>query len=442
MSEAIPTVADTLIFPRWILPITDGDPILENHALAISGGVITAILPSEQARSVVAKERIDLPGQVVLPGLINAHGHAAMSLLRGMADDYPLMTWLNDHIWPTEGRWVSEEFVRDGAALALAEMLKTGTTCFSDMYFFPEVAAELTHRIGMRAQFAFPIFDFPCAWGSGPDEYFAKGLALRDKYKQSDLISIAFGPHAPYTVGDAALSRVAMLSAETEAPVQIHLHEAQTEVDDAVGADGRRPIRRLADLGLLTPRTQCVHLAVVSDEDVALLATHGSHAIHCPESNLKLASGFSPVEKMRRAGINVALGTDGAASNNDLDLLGEMRTAALLAKAVAGNATALPDMAALRCATLNGAKALGIDHLVGSLEVGKQADLISIDLTDLAQQPLYSPSSQMVYSNVSHRVRNSWIKGQRMLDNGALTQLDSQELAAKAEYWRQRISGV
>jgi 5-methylthioadenosine/S-adenosylhomocysteine deaminase len=442
MPEAKPIAADTVIFPRWILPVSDGDPVLDNHALAMSNGLISAILPAEQARSIATNETIELPQQILMPGLINAHGHAAMSLLRGMADDHPLHIWLNDHIWPAEGKWVNEEFVNDGAALAMAEMLKTGTTCFSDMYFFPSVAAELAHRIGMRAQFAFPIFDFPSAWGSGPDEYFRKGLALRDKFKQSDLIQIAFGPHAPYTVGDEALSRVAMLSHETQSNVQIHLHETQQEVDDAVAATGKRPIERLAELGLLGPRTQCVHLTAINDDDIALLALYGCHAVHCPESNLKLASGFSPVEKMRKAGINVALGTDGAASNNDLDLFGEMRTAAMLAKAVAGDATALPDIAALRMATINGAKALGIDHLVGSLEIGKQADMISVDLSDLAQQPLYSPVSQLVYSNISHQVSHSWIKGQRMLDNGALTQLDSQELVKKAEYWRQRISGA
>ncbi|NKI16863.1 TRZ/ATZ family hydrolase [Spongiibacter sp. KMU-166] len=441
MGPANPTKCDLLIFARWILPVSDGFPVLENHALAVSDGVISGIMPAEEARHITADESLWLDEQVLMPGLINAHGHGAMSLFRGLADDYPLHEWLNEHIWPAEGQWVNEEFVRDGSALAIAEMLRGGTTCFSDMYFFPEICADVVRRAGIRAQLAFPIFDFPCAWGSGPDDYFRKGLALRDTYKHNDLISIGFGPHAPYTVGDTALSKTAVFAEELDCTIQIHLHETAQEIADAVKQTGLRPIERLAKLGLLGPRTQCVHLANMSDNDIAVLAEHGSHAVHCPESNLKLASGFSPVEKMRQAGINVALGTDGAASNNDLDMFGELRTAALLGKAVSGDATAIPDYYALEMATINGARALGIDHLTGSLEVGKQADLISIDLSDLAQQPVYRPTSQLVYSNISHRVCHSWIKGRRMLDNGQLTTLDSQEIADKARHWRSKISG-
>jgi 5-methylthioadenosine/S-adenosylhomocysteine deaminase len=309
------------------------------------------------------------------------------------------------------------------------------------MYFFPEAAAGIIRKAGIRAQLSFPIFDFPCAWGSGPDEYLRKGLALRDELKHSKLITVAFGPHAPYTVGDDAMQRVATLAAEADAAIQIHLHETQQEIDDAVAQTGKRPIQRLAELGLLGPKTQCVHLAALNDDDIATLANFGCHAVHCPESNMKLASGYSPVEKMRVAGINVAIGTDGAASNNDLDLFSEMRSAALLGKVVAGDASALPDHYALTMATLNGAKALGIDHLVGSLEVGKQADVIAIDLSALEQQPVYSPVSQLVYTNISHQVRYSWIMGRKVLDNGELTTLDRRDIIARAELWRSRISG-
>ena len=421
--------------------MTEGCPVLKDHAIAIRDGMIDAILPADEARKLDAKEQLELPDHAVMPGLINAHGHSAMSLFRGMADDQPLHSWLNDHIWPAEGRWVSEEFVRDGSALAVAEMLRGGTTTFSDMYFFPEVTADVARRAGIRAQLSFPIFDFPSAWGSGPEEYFRKGLALRDTYKHSDSIFVAFGPHAPYTVGDEALGKVAMFAEELDAPIQIHLQETAQEVDDAVKQTGLRPIERLAKLGILGPRTQCVHLACVNDDDIALLAQHRSHAIHCPESNLKLASGFSPIEAMRAAGINVALGTDGAASNNDLDLFGELRTAALLGKAVASDAAAVPDHYALAMATINGARALGIDHLVGSLEAGKHADVIAVNLSDLAQQPIYTPVSQLVYTQISHRVQHSWIKGRRILDNGELTTLDSRELIERAQYWRRKISG-
>lgn len=441
MGPAEPKKCDLLIFPRWILPISEGFPVLENHALAVNDGIISAILPAHEARQINADESLWLEDQVLMPGLINAHGHGAMSLLRGYADDYPLHEWLNDHIWPAEGRWVNEEFVRDGSALAIAEMLRSGTTCFSDMYFFPEACAELARRAGIRAQLCFPIFDFPSAWGSGPDDYFRKGLALRDTFKHNELINIAFGPHAPYTVGDDALGKVAVFAGELDSAIQIHLQETEQEVADALKQTGLRPVERLAKLGLLGPRTQCVHLASLNDDDIALLAEHGSHAVHCPESNLKLASGFSPVEKMRQAGINIALGTDGAASNNDLDMFGELRTAALLGKAVSGDASAIPDYYALEMATINGARALGIDQQTGSLEVGKDADMISIDLSELAQQPVYRPTSQLVYSNISHRVCHSWIKGRRMLDNGQLTTLDSQEITDKARHWCSKISG-
>jgi 5-methylthioadenosine/S-adenosylhomocysteine deaminase len=432
---------DTLIFARWIIPVAPNCTPLTDHALAIRNGEIYALLPADEAERLEASEILRLDNHVLMPGLINAHGHAAMSLFRGMADDKPLYTWLNDHIWPAEGRWVDAAFVRDGCELAIAEMLRNGTTTFSDMYFFPEAAATAIRKAGIRAQLSFPIFDFPCVWGSGPDDYLRKGLALRDELKHSKLITVAFGPHAPYTVGDETMQRVATLAAEADAAIQIHLHETQQEIDDAVAQSGKRPIQRLAELGLLGPKTQCVHLAALNDDDIKTLANYGCHAVHCPESNMKLASGFSPVEKMRKAGINIAIGTDGAASNNDLDLFSEMRSAALLGKIVAGDASALPDHYALTMATLNGAKALGIDHLVGSLEVGKQADLIAIDLSDVEQQPVYNPISQLVYTNISHQVRYSWIMGRKVLDNGELTTLDRRDIIARAELWRSRISG-
>ncbi len=433
------TPADLLISARWVLPVTEGFPLLEHHSIAIRDGLITAILPSDQAAAIPATNRIDLGQKLLMPGLVNTHNHAAMSLFRGMADDYPLHTWLNDYIWPAEGQWVSEEFSRDGCALAMAEMLRAGTTTFSDMYFFPEAAAEMAQKAGMRAQFCFPIFDFPSAWGSGPDDYFRKGLALRDSHKHHDLINIGFGPHAPYTVSDEPLRKVAMLAAELDCAVQIHLHETAHEVNESLATYGLRPIARMEQLGLLGPRTQCVHLTALNGDDIASLANNGCHAIHCPESNLKLASGFSPVEKMRQAGINVALGTDGAASNNDLDLFSDMRTAALLGKAVAEDASALPDQYAIEMATINGARALGLDHLIGSLEVGKQADLIAVDFSAIEQQPLYQPVSQLVYTNMGHRVSHSWIKGRLMLDNGELTTLDSRDVIERAEHWRSKI---
>ena len=443
MSTRSSTPADCLIFARWIVTQDTNQPVLENHALAISGNQISALLPADQARELEAGKVIELPDHALMPGLINTHGHAAMSLFRGMADDLPLDRWLNDHIWPAEGAWVSEEFVRDGVELAMAEMIRSGTTTFSDMYFFPNIAAKTISRAGMRAQLAFPVFEFPSNWGQNPEEYIHKGLQVHDDNKHNPLITVAFGPHAPYTVADASMDKIATLAAELhdgEFNIQIHLHETDFEVAQSLKEHGMRPIERLAQRGLLGPRTQCVHLASMNDDDIATLARHNSHAVHCPESNLKLASGISPVQKMLDAGINVALGTDGAASNNTLNLFNEMRTAALLAKGVTGNATAVPDTQALQMATLNGAKAMSLDDQLGSLAVGKLADVIAVDLSNVEQQPVYNPISQLVYTQVGHAVSHSWINGKLVMDNRRLTTLNIDDIRERACRWREQIA--
>ncbi|MFL0798317.1 MAG: TRZ/ATZ family hydrolase [Cellvibrionaceae bacterium] len=434
---------DLLLHPSWIAPVIPENLVHHDCSLAIHQGKILAILPKEQAcKQFDATEEIELPNQLVIPGLINAHAHGAMSLLRGYADDQPLMTWLEEHIWPAENKWVSEDFVRDGTELAAAEMIKTGTTCFSDMYFFPETAAVVAQHAGMRAQICFPVFDFPCAWGTGPDDYISKGLKLHDTFAASELIHIAFGPHAPYTVSDAPLERIAVLAEEIDAPIQIHLHETQGEVELAEVSNGKRPIERLRKIGLLGPNTQCVHMTQVSDKDLQHLNETNSHVIHCPTSNLKLASGFCPVQKLTSAGINVAIGTDGAASNNGLDLLAETRLAALLAKAVSENASALDAHSALRMATYNGAKALGLEDQIGSLEPGKFADMISVDLSDLPQQPLYNPVSQLIYTQTGPCVNHVWVGGKKLLDNGKLTTLNEAEIITKARHWAEQIMGT
>ncbi|MDX1590140.1 MAG: TRZ/ATZ family hydrolase, partial [Oleiphilaceae bacterium] len=370
------------------------------------------------------------------------HGHAAMTLLRGFGDDLPLMTWLNDYVWPAESRFVDEDFIADGTQLAMAEMLRSGTTFFSDMYYFPEVVAELAQQQGMRAQVCFPVLDFPTNWGSGPEEYLRKGLALRDRLRHSELVQVAFGPHAPYTVSDGPLSQIATLAEQTGAPVQIHLHETAFEVEDAVQKTGLRPIRRLSELGLLTPTTQCVHMTQLDDNDIQLLRESGAHVLHCPESNMKLASGQCPVQRLLDEGINVALGTDGAASNNDLDMFGEMRTAAFLAKSVSGDAAAVSAHQALAMATINGARALGREQDLGSLEPGKLADMVAVDLGDCLVQPVYDPASHLVYSTSSRQVSHSWIGGQPQLVDGELRRIDLQELRGRIEQWQQKIRQV
>ncbi len=431
---------DLLLLPTWLVPVEPAGVVLREHGLGIRDGRIVLIAPRAQALLHPAKEVRELPDCLLTPGLINAHGHAAMSLFRGLADDLPLMSWLQEHIWPAESKWVNEAFVRDGTELAIAEQIKGGITCFADMYFFPEVASELIHSSGIRGQISIPILDFPIPGARDASEALRKGLSLFDDLKQHPRISVAFGPHAPYTVSDDKLETVRMLAEELDAGIHMHVHETADEVQQSVHLHGERPLARLHRLGLLGPRFQAVHMTQISDDDLELLITTNSHVIHCPESNLKLASGFCPVERLWQAGINVAIGTDGAASNNDLDLLGETRTAALLAKAVAGDASALDAHRALRMATLNGARALGLDAHTGSLELGKLADLVAFDLSGLAQQPLYDPVSQLIYTSNRDCVRHVWVGGKALLDDRRLTRLDEQRLIATARHWGEQIA--
>lgn len=431
-----------ILLPTWLVPVEPAGVVLRDHGLAVRDGRIAHIAPHAELRRLNASQVHELPGMLLTPGLVNTHGHAAMSLLRGLADDLPLNVWLEEHIWPAEKAWVDRDFVRDGTALAMAEQLKGGVTCFSDMYFYPEVVAELVASSGMRAQISIPVLDFPVPGAPDVETALSSGLPLFEQLREQPRVRMAFGPHAPYTVGDASLLRVRDLAAEFGAGIQMHVHETAGEVSAALQASGERPLARLARLGLLGPHFQAVHMTQIDDSDIALLQASGAHVLHCPESNLKLASGFCPVERLWQAGINVAIGTDGAASNNDLDLLGETRTAALLAKAVSGSATALGAHAALRMATLNGAKALGMADEIGSLEVGKAADLVAFDLSGLAQQPLYDPVSQLIYASSRDCVRHAWVAGEQLLANRQLLCQDEAALLAAAHVWQARLAPV
>ncbi len=434
------TFADLVVHARWILPV-EPEVIYEQHAIAIRDGRILAILPGNEARTQFHSTAVvELPEHALIPGFINAHTHAAMTLLRGLADDLPLMPWLREHIWPAEARWVNAEFVRDGSELAIAGMLRSGTTCFNDMYFFPEVTADTARRCGMRACIGMIVLDFPSAWGSGPRDYLAKGTALRDQYKEDPLLSFAFAPHAPYTVADVWLQEIRTLADELEVPIHTHLHETVQEMEQSLRQHGQRPLARLAELGLLTPNLMAVHMTQLAQDEISEIARCGVHVVHCAESNLKLASGFCPVARLLAAGVNVALGTDGAASNNDLDMLGEMHTAALLAKGVAGDAAALPAAAALRMATLNGARALGLDQDIGSLVPGKWADMTAVDLSDTECQPLYHPLSQLVYAAGRDQVTDVWVAGRHLLRQGELTCLDLHSTLQRAHRWGRRMA--
>lgn len=435
-------VADLIVFPRWLVPVEPAGVALEDHALVVRGDRIADILPADFARqSYAATETLELPEHALLPGLINIHTHAAMSLLRGLADDRLLMDWLENHIWPVEARHVSRDYCRDGVRLACAEMIRGGQTCFNDMYFFPDVTADVVRQTGMRAVVGLIVLDFPTAWAANADDYIHKGVELHDTLRHEPLLHTAFAPHAPYTVSDRPLEQVRRYATELGIPIQMHLHETAFEVATAVAAHGERPWERLRRLELLGEDFIGVHMTQLSDEEVAEAARLGVSVAHCPESNLKLASGFCPVAKLLAAGVNVALGTDGAASNNDLDLLGEMRTAALLAKAVASDAAALPAAAALHMATLAGAKALGMENEIGSLKKGKSADFIAIDLSTLETQPIYNVISQLVYATGRQQVTDVFVAGRALLRDRKLLTLDQPAILAHAHEWRRRIVG-
>jgi len=432
---------DTLIHARWVIPVEPDDTVLEHHSLAIQNGRILDILPSLAARTrYQSPNELSLTTHVLMPGLINAHTHAAMALFRGLADDLPLMDWLQHHIWPAEAKWVSPEFVRDGTLLAVAEMLRSGTTCFNDMYFFPEATALVARDAGIRAVVGLIVLDFPTTYAQSPEEYLDKGLRLHDDWRHEPLITTAFAPHAPYSVSDAPLRHLRTLNNELNLPLHMHVHETAHEVEEQMARTGQRPLARLDGLDLIDPAFVAVHMTQLTDLEIARLAEVRANVVHCPESNLKLASGFCPVHKLLNAGVNVALGTDGAASNNDLDMLGEIRTAALLAKAVSGEATALPAHSALRMATLNGARALGLDTETGSLVPGKAADLVAVDLSTLASQPVFHPLSQVVYTATRDQVAHVWVQGHHRVRSGQLTDIDTAGLLDKVSAWQQRLA--
>ena len=407
-----------LLSARWVVPVEPAGAVLEHHAVAVRDGAIEKVLPAAQAeKEFPAYERVDLPDHVLIPGLVNAHTHAAMALMRGMSDDLPLMRWLQEHIWPAETKHVSPEFVRDGTALACAEMLRGGITCFNDMYFFPEAALEAARAAGMRVALGLIVVDFPTTYASDPADYLRKGFELRDR-TQDPLVSFCIAPHAPYTVSDPTFREVAKFAAELDLPVHVHLHETEHEIERSLAEHGVRPLERLEKLGLLGPGLIAVHAVHLTELEIQLLARHGCSVAHCPSSNLKLASGFAPVEALRNAGVNICLGTDGAASNNRLDIFTEMRTAALLAKAVARDASAMPEHAALRAATLGGARALGLGARIGSIEPGKRADLVAVALRGPELTPCYDPVSHLVYAAGREHVTHVWVDGEARIADG------------------------
>ena len=432
--------ADCIVIPRWLIPVEPAGQVLEEHAVVVGNGRIVALVPAAEAVSSFAAEKvIERPDHVLIPGLINAHTHAAMTLFRGLADDLPLQEWLEDHVWPAEARWVDSNFVRDGTDLAVFEMIRSGTTCFYNMYYFPDTVAQVAAKRNLRACVGMIVIEIKTAWAKNFEEYLTKGIKVHDRYREHPLISTAFAPHSTYAVGDKALQRILMLADQLDVPIHMHLHETAAEVQQSVEQFGQRPLERLAAIGVLNPQLAAVHMTQLNREEIMLVAEHGVSVVHCPESNMKLGSGFCPVAELLAAGVNVALGTDGAASNNDLDMLGEMRSAALLAKGVAGNPEAVKAEDALAMATINGAHALGLGESIGSLVVGKWADMVCLNLAAPATQPVHHALSQVVYSASRDQVSDVWVAGRPLLRDGEFSAPDAPAVFKRAAAWRDRL---
>ena len=432
---------DLLVSARWVIPVEPEGTVLDDHCVAVAAGRIVAVLRSgEAAQRFDAREHLRLEKHALIPGLVNLHTHAAMTLMRGLADDLPLMSWLQDHIWPAETRHVSPEFVYDGTLLACAEMLRGGVTCFNEMYFFPEAAARAVLDSGMRAALGIIAFEFPTSYAADADDYIAKGLAARDALREEPLLSFCMAPHAPYTVSDRTFAKVITIAEELDLPIHTHLHETRQEIEESLTRYKARPLERLRALGMLGPRLIAAHAVHVTDPEIAMLAHHGASVAHCPSSNLKLASGFAPVAAMLARGINVGIGTDGAASNNRLDLFQEMRTAALLAKAVANDAQAMPAHRALAAATLHGARALGLDASVGSLVPGKFADLCAVAFDEPELAPSYDPVSHLVYSAGREHVSHVWVAGEPRVREGKLVGFENRNLNNRALVWQNKLA--
>ena len=431
-----------ILKPDWIVTVNADFEVLQDHAVVIAGNRIqslTSIDEIEQLACFDAASVIELPGRVLMPGLVNSHTHAPMTLLRGIADDMPLMQWLGEHIWPAEAKWVDAEFCIDGFRLAAAEMMRSGTTCMNDMYFYADEIARCAQQIGMRVVVGLIVLDFPSVWAQNADEYLHKALAVHDEARGYGLVETAFAPHAPYTVADEPLRQIAMYSNELDVPVHMHVHETAAEVSEAEQKNGKRPLERLDQLNLLNSNLVAVHMTELNEFELERIAEAGVHVAHCPESNLKLASGICPLAKLLDKGVNVCLGTDGAASNNDLDMFGEMRSAAMLAKGSSGDASVCDARKTIEMATINGARALGLADRIGSIEAGKCADLIAVDLDALNTRPLYDPVSQLVYAVASRQVSDVWIDGVAQLRDGEFCQLDTDRIIATATSWAHKI---
>ena len=441
MVKSSQSPVDLVIEARWVATVADNQAVLENYSVVVQSGLIVDVLPILESRQkYTASSVVCLENHVLMPGLINCHTHAAMSLMRGLADDIALMPWLEQHIWPAEQAVVSERYVQDASLLACAEMLSGGITCFNDMYFYPQATAAAATQAGMRANLGLLVIDFPSAYANDADDYLQKGFDAHDTWRNNPLITSSIAPHAPYTVSNQTLHKVITYAEQLGLGIHTHLHETQDEIVKSDAQYSLRPIQRLAELGLLGPNFVAAHGVHLLANEIELLAEYGCHIVHCPTSNLKLASGIAPVAQLLAKGVNVALGTDGAASNNRLDIFAEMRLAALLAKGVTGDASVLPAHQALAMATIHGAKALGLDHKIGSIEVAKLADLTAVRLDDIATAPYYDPISHLIYCCGREHVTHTWVAGELRYSDGIYASIEPNELKEIVNVWQPKLS--
>ena len=446
MTEQTKKQVDLIIEARWVLPIVPRNKMLERTAVVVSNGVIQDLLGIEACKlKYSATKTIHLMDHVLIPGLINLHTHMGMTLMRGLADDKPLMTWLEKHIWPAEQQLLSERFVRDNALFACAELLSGGVTCFNDMYFYPQATADAAVQAGIRAQLGLVVLEFPTAYAADADDYIQKGLEARDSWRNNPLLTSSMAPHAPYTVSDITYEKVITYAEQLGMGVHTHLHETADEISRSIDQHGVRPIRRMANLGLLGPNVTAAHCVQMNDEDVNLIKSYGVHVAHCPSSNLKLGSGIAPVSEMLDEVINIGIGSDSSASNNRLDMFTEMRLAALLAKGSTGDASVVPACQALEMATINGAKALGLDDKIGSLEIGKLADLAAIRIADVETLPCFDPISHLVYVCGREHVSHVWVSGDLRYEkpvnqSGVFANIEPLELKEIAFLWQSKLN--
>ena len=441
MVKSSQSPVDLVIEARWVATVAANQAVLENYSVVVQSGIIVDVLPILESRQkYTASSVVCLENHVLMPGLINCHTHAAMSLMRGLADDIALMPWLEQHIWPAEQAVVSERYVQDASLLACAEMLSGGITCFNDMYFYPQATAAAATQAGMRANLGLLVIDFPSAYANDADDYLQKGFDAHDTWRNNPLITSSIAPHAPYTVSNQTLHKVITYAEQLGLGIHTHLHETQDEIVKSDAQYSLRPIQRLAELGLLGPNFVAAHGVHLLANEIELLAEYGCHIVHCPSSNLKLASGIAPVAQLLAKGVNVALGTDGAASNNRLDIFAEMRLAALLAKGVTGDASVLPAHQALAMATIHGAKALGLDHKIGSIEVAKLADLTAVRLDDIATAPYYDPISHLIYCCGREHVTHTWVAGELRYSDGIYASIEPNELKEIVNVWQPKLS--